>query len=729
MKNCLSLSGQTDYHNLIEQILIAATDEDMDFDVFNSPEAVEQLLDHYEDNVGKFNDIPPVGCLPRIYFEKESKMKWAFEERPTQVMIDSFRGKFQRFLAKYAPKEIFVCPSSATMKTGDQKFNDDGVIKLDHEVANNPDCGFLYQKFVTQPLQIRECWLPSKALKTNSTGWFEIVKPFFNNIPYALYGKTSEEIAEILQPSMGRKLKGYDFFAYGLQYPREYLVVMGEEIAMLYPSVELTELTIIMTELLKAPSVTMPDGKVLYPPRGIGLGYYETLKTLGTMAILDEYCPVAVWGDEGLLPIKSFKAAMISCKTLGFFENTEKRQTYNTENGLFWAGMFLSRNGTFSTCSEYWLGLNGSWGAQTHHERKSTFCMTPTRDTRTKMIFAYCLEKTYGFEFFRGECFSNHLNGGMMGESNAVLGHDRSANILALLHMKKEERENYLFYYKISAPRVGENIKLSLQRRKAWKQEPRFTVTEYLTLHPRTSITDSEIPRLDSLARTLPSRIQMRLLLWHRLYTERLTFGYTPEEMYNVFSKYSGYSDPLRASVSKVSYRYHIPKDLPVLTEERETFVDLLCQSTKIEDSMTRRADTMSPYDIFMRYQREYYRSKGPKNALAPTPFTEIELRDKVTDYIFGNMIRQSMEDANKRLLESDDTEGIPLKRIHLDGLLPENPTNLVEEEPETLDEELDGLNIELGGIEFPTELEFFETDDGLEEIIEGVLNPDSALF
>jgi hypothetical protein len=193
-----------------------------------------------------------------------------------------FREKFVSFLKKYAPGKIFVPTVESCFHPSTKKYNDGGEVRTDFEPPQNDwNSGFKLQSFMTQPLSKREVWLPGRIFKIQNNFWFSIAEQIVRNVPYyANNFSTTEELWE----SIHRRLMGYcviyDVSGFGLQFPRSLLRIAAEEIRDFYhSSPQFEECVDSLNSYLDKVWLQYPDGSIKNPTRGIGLGYYELLKT------------------------------------------------------------------------------------------------------------------------------------------------------------------------------------------------------------------------------------------------------------------------------------------------------------------------------------------------------------------------------------------------------------------------------------------------------------------
>jgi hypothetical protein len=699
LKWCLTLPGQQLYKLACESFLNPINhDEEVKFPDDMGPDNLDDFYE-FQDRLYELKGTSkffPYSFFPKLYFEKKSKMEWAFKDRPSDQQCTRFRDTFAKFLGKYAPEEIFVPPPSSVYKHGGTRFNDGGKVKFDFEKTESFDSGFLYQRFVTQPLQIREVWLPGKAQKLNSSYWFEVCRPILSRVPYALLGKDINEFVEkIMERTKDRKsFSSYDLYGFGFQYPREYLLIMMEEISMLYPNLLLDESTEIARELFKALSVQMPDGKFVYPPRGIGLGYYETLKTLGMMAVFDSFDPVVIWGDEGLLKNSNYDEAIAELRSLGFYDNLEKRINYHGSNRLYYGGITVHlQSGAMSLPFAQNNGIAPLFQCKTHWERKNSInnIVLPKSSAYTHMCYTY--ERTFGYEFFVGESLMHPINYGINRRAPPIRGWVKTAELEALLKPGERRLDKMIASLPILTIKSHKNdMDWARLRKSIFRKGGK--VPTYLNdfLNPKVRLGEETIADRNDLARTVPLWQEKRMIFYNRLHAQKWTRGLKDADLYKAATSFNRSADPFGIYHYKGSH-YTTPFHISTfLSEEWEDTIDYLLTCRTISDFKTLRADVMSPLDVELRRIRQ-------ASALQKQRGTDLAVKT-ATDKLLGDLIRNAPGLAKRPTEESSFSERV--KRIREDSITPE-PENT--EETSMI---VDVSNNELEDLEFD-ELLFLE--------------------
>jgi hypothetical protein len=371
-KNFLTLSGQKILKDVSEAVL--DTNDytralwyyrSIDKDPIILQKKERLLLYYFETDPSEWI---PFLCFPQVIFEKR---RMPLSEKPIRdLAADEFKPIFNRFIMELELQELFIPPSDILWKVGNQLYNDDGDVRKDYERPQSKwRCGFKYQYFLAQPLSPREVWLPDKFTKHNNLFWMIIGRQFLKKSP--IYPpsdpiETWERIKGLLEEGCLR----FDISGFGFQFPRKLLLYMAEVILELYPSDDMQNMTDDLTSILSEVKVEV-GYSIVTPPRGIGLGYYEDLKTLVMLAILDRYDPISVYGDQGILRPFSFGAILALQDAEFLFEQDKvEYSSYDRNGGMKWAGV-----GMFPTVVKnprvVSNPLVGSFFSREHWERKS----------------------------------------------------------------------------------------------------------------------------------------------------------------------------------------------------------------------------------------------------------------------------------------------------------------------------------------------------------------------
>jgi hypothetical protein len=680
MKTCLTLEGQQTYQTLLE-LRLEKKKDDRPSQFLGEHDAIEENFILWSAMFQYVQKLPSLSFFPIFMFEKESKMKWCYMPTPDQSTQDKFRLGFQSFLAKYAPREVFAPPPQATWKSGGSRFNDGGTVRFDFERAEDYDSWFKYQKFVTQPLSIREVWLPGKGVKQNSSYWFEITRPILARIPYSLLGLSSLELTQRVK----MRTKGcgsattYDFYGFGLQFVREYLAIAMEEIAYLYPNFLISEAAEIGISKMRN-VVLEQDGKFTYPPRGIGLGYYETLKTLCIMSILDKYDPILIWGDEGLLRSNRYAEAISEVESYGFYFNHEKQKHYDGHSTMYWGGFCITPDrGGVSTPFKYTQDIPALFRGKTHWERKANSNTLRLESSSGYSRLAYVYERTFGYEFHVGESLKNPLNGGVNRRAPIYRGWVPTANVERYRSLGQRTYEDMRYEMPVSIVKKHANRMDFARKRKQEFRKPIVSTYTRDYMFPKMIKGLAQKPKVSPLAQHIPPWMEKRMMLYNGILSEKFTRGLSYEQMLKAALEFCYSEDPFDLASRKGSRcepLFHRPE---FLSEDWEDLIDKIKEMKKVSDYATLRADLMTPLEREAKFIQQA--------AILAKRRTDAESKDRINRIVFGNTIKEAL-DFQKRKRETPELteqeepeEDEPRQRIRYGSEDLEEPQGLLFEE------------------------------------------------
>jgi len=421
-KNYLSFEGQIRFQELYELVQdnsISDIDDIFTYeDLYSSQD--RRVVDYFI-NVEKEIMIP-ISAFPLLFIKKESKMKYC-QMSYKEIDIKDVISKVTSYIVELDIKSLFIPPPDILYKIAYQRYNDGGEVKFDYEPAQHLDSGFLYQNFISQPLQPREVWVPGKSIKNNNIFWMLIGKQILSKDPVYPSSDPNKvyERLKLFQED-DSELWRFDVTAFGLQFCKELLIGCSTAIAELYPSSFLTEQTTIFHRILEEYDVLMPNGLKLKPIRGIGLGYYEDLKTIVIMAILNHLDKFSIYGDQGIIADSHHVDEHL--RNYSFIIKPDKIKILN-KNHFLWGGYSYTDKGV-SISKTFSNGLLGAFFSRQHWERKmglrSLYSSHPELYIRYEKRIALCYENTFGHEFYRGETFRNFYDCGVMATRPLISG-------------------------------------------------------------------------------------------------------------------------------------------------------------------------------------------------------------------------------------------------------------------------------------------------------------------
>jgi hypothetical protein len=502
----------------------------------------------------------PVTVFPRISFEKESKMELSL--RPLDLSsddIESFRSIMYNFIKSLGIQGINMPPPELVLKVTSARYNDNGTVRRDFEMPTKSlHSGFLYQKFNPKPLQPREVWLPDKATKLNNQFWMIIGREVLKHIPYYPSSDPVETWEKIKHRLKAWHFGYFDFPGFGFQYPREYLVVIAEVITRLYSHPDMYECFNILQKLFQSPVVQMPDGTFKYPPRGIGLGYYEDLKTLGIMGLCHHYKiePISLYGDQGLVD------PGVERKLLDIFNKHQfiiTKDRLDAKTVVKWSGWTM----TSDFCRrprEFLEPLISSFKAQYHWERKNilkSFAESnPLLYDKYDKYIPFLYEILYGSEFYRGDSLANFRNGGLSSLTPPLVGDLRSWAVERLVTPQDTIVDDIIYetpFY--TSWKRAEAKEFSIKRKKLYRFSNKGStiIRDYAT--PIINLNDNKKARLPYLATVLSDSAESKLIVNYRQTSGKFTAGLTGDELFEALRLCSRARNPFEAhATGGVSY-------------------------------------------------------------------------------------------------------------------------------------------------------------------------------
>jgi hypothetical protein len=593
-KNCLDLNGQKFYNDSYDNVMDIGVDKWYYYTAKWDPKYTR--LEEYFRNIDMSLWLP-MNAFPLIQFKKD-RMYLSELPKPEFDEKELYEKLFS-FLTRIELTELFIPPPDILFKIGNQLYNDNGVPTKDYNRATKYDSNFLYQEFMAQPLQPRQVWLPGKKIKHNNIFWMIVGRQFLSRLP--AYPSTDPE--KLFERFKGKWLdvSRFDISGFGFQFPREYLIILTRVIRELYPCTPLEMMGEELENLFNKVSVDMPNGEVKHPPRGTGLGYYEDLKTLVMMALLDQYQPISVYGDQGIMDTTMGLMAMFELQRWGFvFKDDDKFITYSSTGTspyqIKWAGYQIDAN-SIRKSKDIINPLIGALFLEQHWERKNSL-MSFAKENKDiyakyekRIIRAY--ELYHGSEFYRGELTNSFEDGvGISLKAKPTFGFKKD-------YKMKDFRVPYsdtFFEVPFATPFKRRNAKIwpkgigkefSIQRQRIFKSSPFIDSSVYYYSNPR--IEYNNVYRADT--RMLPEWAEFLYIFMHNSSSGSFTHNLTPEKLDNAIQNYQHSPDPIRA-LKQGGYRildfYH-RKSIP--SEEWLRIVERLKTVERRQLDYIQRAD------------------------------------------------------------------------------------------------------------------------------------------
>jgi len=512
-------------------------------------------------------DIPmehllSISLFPFWDVEKENKtMKFCFI--PLEPKVDLLRPLIRSFLEKYSPKKLFIPSYQCCLRVSNKKYNDGGVVRHDYEQPTTDwNSSFKFQSFMTGRLSRREVWLPGRITKMSNTFWFSVFEQIVRRVPY--YANNFDRV-EDLHKTIKKRLNGYfvqfDLSAFGLQFPRQYLEVLVEELQDMYiSSPELEGRVSELKDLLREVFVEMPDGTFIKPDRGIGLGYYEVLKTIIVLSILDHTNPISIFGDQGIVPFSMKERAKhpgTLLKNFGFiFDKPEKcRILSNMETGILWAGAWMTPNDCIIKKS--WSSLYaGALESQYHWERKGS--LQSIVDSISGSIqhiwkfLSFQYELYYGYEFFASESLGHFDNQGVNPDCPRNLGMTKDVSINRI-HPPTEafssQMTRSLFPTRdVLLRSVAKSI--SIKRYRTWQRNIIIDTSLWYYSNPKVSLNNSKRPIRSAVARATPFWLATRELLLNGVDTGTISYDLEKHDRDRAIQQYPLAENPFQVKAT-----------------------------------------------------------------------------------------------------------------------------------------------------------------------------------
>jgi hypothetical protein len=470
----------------------------------------------------------PITVLPRFEYTKPGKMHLAFLEVDKYLMrSDSFRHLVRRYLRSLDIKTLFIPPLDLCLKVGSSRYNDGGVVRKDYEKPQSSfESGFLYQSFNPKPLGTREVWLPDKSTKLNNNFWMIIGRQFLDKsttYPKADPMETWESIRELLKEPFG----SFDISGFGFQYIRQWLFIIADEITKLFPNPDIFEMKELFFKLMSKPKVQMPDGKFVYPPRGVGLGYYEDLKTIGVNAILQDFHPISVYGDQGILPRRYVIPAVSELRSYGFELPSSKVNFDQYE--IKWSGWTM----TADHCTRsklYFEPLVSIFFMRYHWERKQILASFNERFKdiydKWKLIIPFQYEIFFGYEFTKGDSLWNFRNSGVSGASPVQTGHLRSWACQRLKAPTDRIVDDFLYETPFFTQwKESDSKAFSIMRKNVYKTSIAANTAVFDYANPIIKLNRNRKPDLPRLAGLVSDFTEHKLIVNYQMTTGKFLFG------------------------------------------------------------------------------------------------------------------------------------------------------------------------------------------------------------
>jgi len=563
----------------------------------------------------------PSTIFPSYAYRAEGKT-WLslMSVKLTEDRLDHFEGMVYNYIKSLKVNDLFVPPPDVCLRAGSSRYNDDGTIKRDFErPKHSVDCSFMLQVFNTNALVTREVWLPDKSTKINNSFWMIIGRQLLKADP--TYPDEDPMVTwDRIKDKLKEQFLYFDLTGFGLQYPRELLKRVALVIARLYPSVYMGEQEAIFRRILDSVKVSLSSTKVIYPVRGIGLGYYEDLKTIGINAILYGLDRVSVYGDQGIISGSNSGNAIFRLKQADFYMKPGKHEY--RRGAIRWSGWSMQPN-VIKRSKLLFEPLISLFTSEYHWERKLILESYFKQGFHnfyykwdTKLSFFY--EYFFGFEVTKGDSLWHFSNGGVSCRMPRTTGLVKGWKFERLKSPKDYVEDNVVYETPFFTEwKRSDSKKFSIMRKNAYKFSNPVSSEVFEYINPIVSLKHTKVPQLPHIARCVSDSYETKLVVNHLMTTGKLTFGLSSNQLIkalitcaharNPFEAYAtgGYRilTPWRPkgvpSSEWVTLVTKILENVTYLSEYRVTFYDTY-NSTNICKtllSFNKKRDRVEEYD------------------------------------------------------------------------------------------------------------------------------------
>jgi len=544
----------------------------------------------------------PLKVFPRFEYEKEGKMKYSFYEfKEIPEQLESFKTLVREYILGLKVQKLFIPPPDLVVKVSSSRYNDNGIVRRDYEKPQySLDSGFLYQKFCPKPLEPREVWLPDYATKINNSYWMLIGRSLLTADP--TYPSDDPTVTWEKIRSQLYWFGYFDISGFGLQYPRQYLKIIVDVITELYSSPDLEESRLIFHDLMDHVKVNMDNGKFVYPPRGIGLGYYEDLKTIGICALIKKYKPISVYGDQALLPFKELDNAIKTLRDYQFILKDEKIE--QRKGAVRWSGWTMTPS-SLSRPKQVFEPLISLFYAQYHWERKmilrSFWMDDPSNYNRYDKYIPFLYETLFGYEFTRGDSMWNFYNSGVSSLAPVETGFSKGWKVQQLVAPTDTITDEMIYETPFFTEWKRRDCKLfSILRKKTYRSSPVIDCSTLFYSRPIVSNNRTKKPTLSRLGRILSDSQECKLIVNHGQTSGKFTCGLNNEEMLRALLLNSWSRNPFEC-FSTGGYQVLTKwRSTPTVSKEWYEFYELLSSGIpRIGNYYNELFDTRNPSNEF----------------------------------------------------------------------------------------------------------------------------------
>ncbi|USW07210.1 putative RNA-dependent RNA polymerase [Downy mildew lesion associated ormycovirus 5] len=556
--------------------------------------------------------IIPLTVFPRWEYRKESKLEYSFLPKVSSQQISLFRKCVDKYLRESSIKSVFHPPPEVLPKVGSSLYNDGGVEREDWIAPKlSWSSGFKWQSFNPRPLQTREVWLPDKVTKISNSFWMSVGRQILladDRYPHPDPEVTWERIRERLD-SVGV----FDISAFGLQYPREYLCEIADAIAHEFPSPDIQEQAGILRKIFEKVSLTLESGEVVYPPRGIGLGYYEDLKTIGIMSILYGLDVISLYGDQGILSSEDAQEGFRRIKLFGFKQKPDKEKIHI--RNLKWSGRIMSRN-ALEKPKLLIESFQSIFDREFHWERKqaiaSYYEAFPEMKERVSKYLVPWYPLLYGYEFNRMDSQWSIHEGGVSGLKPMSGGWIRTLKIRHLRSPRDQIIDNMtyssMFFVEWKRTQAKD---FSILRKEAYRNSIPFPSEVWEYSRPILELNNTKKPSFSLMQSSVSEMMDLKLVAALGLSLGKVTHNLFGENLYKAIVQCGRHQNPFEA-FSTGGYQVKTAwRSAAAVSKETQELVDSLYWNL---DKMW--LYTTSRREPLPSIRKEFYQIQGVKRTL-----------------------------------------------------------------------------------------------------------------
>jgi len=454
-----------------------------------------------------------------------------------------------------------------------------------------------------------------------------------------------EDNLERLKPYLKEGVWKFDISGFGFQFVREWLIAGNNAIRELYPCSEYEEQSEIFEQILKTVTVEMPNGEFKKPLRGIGLGYYEDLKTIVMLALLSEHFPVSIYGDQGLIEKKGIEFAFELMK-YSFIMNYEKLDEGSSEGRLRWGGMIFESD-TVLKPKIYSDSIFGAFFSRHHWERKSSLFSVYKhyplmyKSIEKRLINMY--DRFYGYEFYQNDISTSFLDGGISSKP-------RVGGVQRLYNLRSYATPlNHLVFdpiYQTPFSLVNKNF-ISFKESKLFQKKRnnlyKFNIPQDTALYDYVNPIICFNKKRTKIPRSLPRWADLNNILFNNMSSGAITCGLSHEDIQNAVERQYFASDPFRARATGGYYfttKWRSSRPPPQEWLEAAT---ILKGCDSIDSLFVNRTDLVQ--DPMMGHDPMYFNDDLFSRVI--TTVTKRKRSDKSVD---GSMNNRLVEDVRNNL-------------------------------------------------------------------------------